>query len=58
VRKGKKIKEGALLGPCFLLFFYLSWGCGNSQVRDKILSPPTVLLVVSARGDISSVVLR
>lgn len=62
MRKGKKkkSKRGGTSGPLFssALLLYSSWGCGNSQVRDKILSPPTVLLVVSARGDISSVLLR
>ena len=61
VREGKnKIKEGHFWA-LFALAFPFSWGCGNSQVRDKIctVSLPLLLLVcpsvstcVSARGDV------
>lgn len=60
--KEKKVKEGGTSRPLFffpVLLLVLSWGCGNSQVRDKIRSPSHCLARgASARGDIPSVRLR
>lgn len=40
-----KIKEGTVLGP-FCPCFPFSWGCGNSQVRDKVCTVSLLLLLV------------